>query len=88
MVIFCGKILLFHENWDSSDWEGAAVLSFEFVRVVHEGTEEDVTLQKVIRKLSGGVESLLTNTELFPYSTCLGTNQLWECVKFNFVFLK
>ena len=25
---------------------------------VHEGTEEDVTLQKVIRKLSGGVESL------------------------------
>ena len=29
-----------------------------------------------------------TNTGLFPYSTCLGTNQRWECVRFNFVFSK
>ena len=54
MVIFCGKRLLFHERWNSSDWEGAAILGFEFVRVVHEGKEEDVTLQKAMRKLSGG----------------------------------
>ena len=29
-----------------------------------------------------------SNTGLFPYSTCLGTNQRWECVRFNFVFSK
>ena len=31
---------------------------------------------------------LLFDTGLFPYSTCLGTNQRWECVRFNFVFSK
>ena len=25
-----------------------------------------------------------SNTGLFPYSTCLRTNQRWECVRFNY----
>ena len=38
VVKCCGKILLFHARCASSDWEGGAVLSCEFVRVVDDGT--------------------------------------------------
>ena len=37
---------------------------------------------------AGGDDLSTSNRGLFPYSTCLGTNQRWECVSFNFVFSK
>ena len=38
MVKLCGKKLLFHERYASSDWEGAVVRGCEFVIVIDDGT--------------------------------------------------